>query len=255
MNSERVYDILKDSYDDKIAEKIITTYLEVENNFFLEKWMPTELDAWHFVESVRRLIEFELNEGSYTPFSSKISNFTDKVLSDYEKFKGHESFRILIPRVLKSIYNIRNKRWVGHISDISPNEMDSTIIIFSVKWILSEIIRLKSNLTINETQEIIDLIVERKINLIWKHDDFKRVLHTNINTKDKILILLYDDNNQNTENIRLSLEYKNKTNFYKILTDLHKNRYLEYNVNKGICIISPIWISYTEAVLKKLKYS
>ncbi len=150
MNNSLVYKILEREYGNDITEKIILSYIEVEKNFFLEKWKPSELDAWHFVESVRRLIELELT-CKYTGFDKKISNFNDGVLSFYENQKWHESFRIIIPRILKSIYNIRNKRWVGHITNISPNEMDSTIILYSIKWILSEIIRLKSNLSIINT--------------------------------------------------------------------------------------------------------
>lgn len=142
MDRKKVKDILESNYDTAIAEKIIDSYLEIESNFFVQKWKPSELDAGHFVESIRRLIEFEINSGSYTAFNQKLSNFSNSVLSNYKQQTHiHESFRMLIPRILKSIYNIRNKRGVGHIKDISPNEMDATLILYSVKWVLSEILK------------------------------------------------------------------------------------------------------------------
>lgn len=247
----KVQSILENAYDAEIANKIIDSYREIESNFFLEKWKPSELDAGHFVEAVRRLIEKELL-GSYTPFSSKLSNFSDAVLKQYEQNQGHESFRLLIPRVLKSVYNIRNKRGVGHIKDISPNEMDSTLILYNVKWVLSEIIRLKSNLSIEETQKLIDEIVERKIDIIWKENDFRRILDQKISAKDQVLILLYDNSPQNIESLRSTIEYKNKSNFKTLIKKLHSSREIEFKSN-GECLISPKGIINAEKRIYAIK--
>lgn len=245
--------ILLNSYPQELTEKILEAYLEIESNFFLEKWKPSELDAGHFVESVRRLLEFEFT-GSYTPFNSKLSNFSDSVLKFYEQQSGHESFRMLIPRILKSVYNIRNKRGVGHIKDISPNEMDATLILHSVKWVLSEIVRIKSNLSIPETQRAIDDIVERKVDMLWKETDFQRILNPKIPTKDQVLILLYNDKSQDIEELRIIIEYKNKSNFKILVKKLHADRLLELKTD-GQCLLSPKGRIKAEELIKKYKNS
>lgn len=244
-------EILRIKYGDEIAQAIIDTYKEIESNFKLAKWKASELDAGHFVEAVRRLLEQELF-GTFTPFSQKISSFTDQVLLQYENAQNKdESYRILIPRVLKAIYGIRNKRGVGHISAISPNKMDSTYILYSVKWVLAELLRLNSGQSTIETQKMIDEIVDRQISVIWKTKNFVRLTNTKVSAKDQILILLYDQSPLSDETLINVIEYTNKSEFRKILKRMHSERKIEYQ-NTGLCYISPPGEIIAEALLQKI---
>jgi len=244
-------EILRIKYGDEIAQAIIATYKEIESNFKLAKWKASELDAGHFVEAVRRLLEQELF-GTYTPFSQKISSFTDKVLLQYESAQNKdESYRILIPRVLKAIYGIRNKRGVGHISAVSPNKMDSTYILYSVKWVLAELLRLNSGLSTIETQKMIDEIVDRQISIIWETDNFIRLINKNVSARDQVLILLFNQSPLSDKALQDIIEYTNKTNFRKILKQMHSERIIEYQ-NTGLCFISPLGENKAEILLQKL---
>lgn len=250
MNTRQtVLSILSSKYAVDIADHIVTSYAEIESNFALGKWKASELDAGHFVEAIRRLLELEL-WGTYTPFDQRLSNFSDVVIKQYEQATGNdESYRMLIPRALKSIFNIRNKRGVGHITGISPNEMDATFILFTSKWVLAELIRLNSTLSIAETQSLVDSIVERSSPLIWKTSDFVRVLQPGLSTRDKILLLLYDQSPCAAEELRSITEYKNKSNFAKIIKRLHTDRLIESRPN-GACFISPTGIIEAERLLE-----
>ena len=53
----KVSECLTEKYPIEIVDHILSSYAEVENNFRLEKWKPSELDAGHFVEAVRRLVD------------------------------------------------------------------------------------------------------------------------------------------------------------------------------------------------------
>lgn len=241
--------VLKSRYPSPVGDRLLDTYREIEENYVLKKWKASELDAGHFVETVRRILEHELT-GSHTPLSQKLPNFTDSVLKSYENASGDESFRMLIPRALKSIYNIRSKRGVGHIAGVSPNEMDSTYILYSVKWVLAELVRLASGLSVSETQRMVNSIVERRMELIWRGDGVIRVLDTSIKARDQILVLLYDSSPQQDEELRAIIEYKNKSNFIKILKVLHKKRLIEYQAD-GKCLILPPGIQEAELIAKK----
>ena len=85
----------------------------------------------------------------------------------YEQANGDESFRIHIPRVIKSIYNIRNKRGVGHISGVIPNVIDSTLIVSCSDWVMAELIRINSNLPYNQCEELISSLVQKKTPLVF----------------------------------------------------------------------------------------
>lgn len=232
-------EILRSKYGNDIAEAIIESYLEIENNFFLGRWKSSELDSGHFVEAVRRLLELELF-GAFTPFAKKIKPFGDQVLLSYENASHtEESYRILIPRVLKAIYNLRNKRGVAHKGAISPNKMDSTYILYSVKCVLAELVRLNSTMSVDASQELIDKITNRNLEILWKTDNFTRILNTTYTTKEKVLILLLDDSPKSENELRNNIEYKNISRFKILLRELHNTRMIEYS-NPSKIEISPL---------------
>lgn len=245
-----IQDILINASDDELANGIINSYKEVVENFVLEKWKYSELDAGHFVEAVRRFLELKLF-GKYTPFNERLSNFSNAILTAYENTKGDDSYRILIPRTLYSIYTIRNKRGAGHITGVSPNEMDATCILYSVKWVLSELVRLNSTLSPDETYDLISSIVERQIDLIWKQDEVVRILDIRIPKKLQVLVLLYDENTRSEEELRNIIEYSNPTNFCKLLKKFHKERFLEYDAKRKICTITDKGLREAEKVIIK----
>ena len=118
--------ILKGRYPHDLIDALLSAYQEIEQNYALAKWKASELDAGHFVEAARRLLEHELL-GKATPLSAGLSKFNDAALKTYENAKGDDSFRMLIPRVMWGVYGIRNKRGVGHVGAVSPNQMDSNL--------------------------------------------------------------------------------------------------------------------------------
>lgn len=244
MNAEA---ILLSRYPNGLVDALLGSYREIEGNFVVKKWKASELDAGHFVESARRILEFELT-GSYTPLTQQLSKFTDAVLKQYEQAAGDESYRMLIPRALKAVYNIRNKRGVGHVAGVSPNEMDATYILYTVKWVLAEIVRLVSGASTQDTQKAVDAIVERRLSTIWKEGDITRILDTRMKARDQVLVLLYDSSPQTEAELREAIEYKNKTSFRAIIKGLHKKKLIFAQADEK-CIISPTGLVEAEAVL------
>lgn len=226
---------LKGSFPSDVVDALLSAYSEIEGNFALKKWKASELDAGHFVEAARRMVEHRLF-GKAPSLSAQLNSFSDGELKRYEQASGDESYRMLIPRALKSIYNIRNKRGVGHLGAVSPNEMDSTYILYTCKWVLAELVRLESGMTASETQAVVDSIVERRMEILWKHEGITRVLEDGLTAKEQVMVLLYDCSPQSEEELRMTIEYKNASNFKKILRDLHANRLLEYSSTKPIQI-------------------
>jgi hypothetical protein len=247
-----VYDILKSASDEILAKSIIDSYKEITENFVLEKWKYAELDAGHFVEAIRRFLELKLF-GKYTPVNKKLSNFSNTILDAYENANGDESYRIIIPRALHSIYTVRNKRGAGHLTGVSPNEMDAAFILYSTKWVLAELVRINSTLNPDETLAMISSIVERQIDLIWKHDGIVRILNINMPKNLQVLVLLYDENTQSEEQLIKAVEYSNSTDFRKVLKKFHTKRLLEYEPDQKICTITPKGLIEAENIIKRYR--
>lgn len=245
----QIKDIIEKASDEKLAEHILNSFKEVEKNFHLKSWKTSSLDAGHFVEAVRRFIEFKLF-GQYTPINKPLPNFNEKCLNSYLNKQGEDSYRIHIPRLLFTIYGIRNKRGIGHISNIKPNKIDSTLILSSCKWVLAEIIRINSQLPIDETEKLIDEIVERNIEGIWEVGETVRILKDGLSLKEKILYLLYNKQSLNDSEIKKITEYSNMTYLKKTLKEFHKKRLIEYK-DDGECILSPKGAVEAEKIILK----
>lgn len=243
-------EILESGFDANIANKIMKAYSEIERNYVLQKWKPSELDAGHFVEAVRRALDLEFT-GIYCDFNETLPPFDDNALRNYEQQSGDQSYRLLIPRALKVVYNVRNRRGVAHISDVNPNEMDATLILYTVKWVLAELIRLKSGLSIDKTQELLDRVVERQYSLIWKVGNITWVLDPAMETRDQILVLLFDNSPICDSKLYELTEHSNPAGFNDILIKLHNDRLVHYNSSSDCnCRISPRGVQVAEEIIK-----
>jgi hypothetical protein len=247
-----ISNILSAQYPNELCEELIKAYTELKKNFSLGLFKPSELEGGFFVEVTRRIIEIELFN-KYVPIGKNLNNFNDGEMRRYEQAKGEESFRIHIPRVLKSIYNLRNKRGVGHLSKVSPNLMDSTLIVASCNWVLAEIIRLNSDLPADICQTIIDELVEKDLPLIFENGEVQRVLNPKISMKDQVLILLYHNHNKLTVKELLSFtEYKNTSRFkVEVLKVLHKSRLIEHHEHS--CELTPLGIKVVEEIISNFE--
>jgi hypothetical protein len=248
----KVRSIIEATSDKTLSAQIVDSYKEVERYYFIKSWKTSELDAGHFVESVRRLIELKLF-GKYTPISKVLPPFNDKTMLSYINAQGDDSYRIHIPRALLTVYGIRNKRGVGHLSIVNPNRLDATFIVSSVKWILAEIVRINSSYKPEETSRIVEHIVDRSVEGIWENNEITRILVEGLSLKEQIMFLLYATEEISDQKILDIIEYKNHAYFKKTLKQLHTLRYIEYKSN-GECLISPKGTVYAEAiVLTKVK--
>jgi hypothetical protein len=237
---------LKKRYPPDIVDKLLAAYREIEENYVLRKWKASELDAGHFVEAVRRVLEQELL-GAHTPIATQLSQFTDQVLKQYENAAGDESFRMLIPRALKSIFNVRNKRGIGHLGGFEANEMDATYILYTVKWVLAELVRIASGSSVGDAQRLVEQIVERKMELIWTSGDVMRVLDPKMATREQVLVLLSFKSPRTDTELQKAIGYSNSTNFRKILKRLDKDALIHYDT-AGTCTLLPTGHAEAEAI-------
>lgn len=248
MSTQPIKAILLTKFTNELVDALLDAYIEVVTNYRIEKWKPSELDAGHFVEISRRIIETELF-GSSRSLSDSLGSFNQQVLNRYESASGDESYRILMPRVLFSIYCVRNKRGVGHISSISPNKLDATYILNSVKWILAELVRLSGASNPDEAYEVANFILERDVDLIWDDGESFMILDKKLKADQKILLSLYKKDRVDLGELQTLVEYKNKTNFRKVCEKLRSERLIDITADQ-ICKLSPLGVKSAESIIQ-----
>ena len=232
-----------------IVEALVDSFVEIRENYYLHRHEPAELNGGKFVEAFVRLLQYYF-DGSYTPIGTTIPSMIDE-LRRFERTSRtfHDSYRLHIPRILLGVYNIRNRRGVGHLGgDVNPNYADSTLIITSVNWVMSELYRIHYAIGLEEAQEIVDDLVERKLTLVYELGYVKRVLNHKLKASDQTLVLLYTAYPKRISEMDLLryIEYSNAGNYRKrILRLLHQKRLIDYDDDRN-CLILPPGLRYVE---------
>lgn len=241
-----------------LRDPLLKSYEEITTNYVEHRWEPAELNGGKFCEVVHSIISGVL-KGSFPAKPSKPKDMVAacrslETLPANPSLPGDRSLRILIPRMVQPLYEIRNNRGVGHIGgDVDPNFLDATAVYGMSSWILAELIRIFHSISTKEAQETVDILVERKHPLIWEFEDTRRVLNPKMSKSDQAILLLHAKPAWVSERDLVTwVEHSNPNVFReKILRPLHKARLVEYDEKQHRIRISPTGVNYVEQQLIK----
>lgn len=261
MNTPRHNKLLAESLKkipDQFREKILDSYIELKQRYrgaqHNAAWDASGISAGKFCESVLRFLQHALT-GKHTPFGTHIKNFPDECrhLVTLPETAGVESLRVIMPRSLVFLYTLRGKRGIGHVGgDIEANAIDAATIVRVCDWVLCELIRVYHALSLEEAQALVDALSQREMPEVWEVGGKKRVLKPGLDYKQKTLLLLYTDPNNGVlaEDLFEWVEHSNFTVFkQRILRELHKSKFAEYDGENDIVYISPLGTKEVEEKL------
>jgi hypothetical protein len=242
-----------------IRDRISTSFIEVRQRYLEAEFSDKSYDsiglsAGKFCEAVLRCLQQRLT-GSHIPFGTHLKDFASECrkLEQLQSTTGPESLRVIIPRALLFAYTIRNKRGIGHVGgDVDANRTDMGAIQASVVWIVCELIRVFHGISLEEAQALIDNLNTRRMPLVWEVMGRKRVLRTDLNYRDKALLLLYTAQNDGVliEELFDWIEYSNLSMFKRsVVGPLHKERLVEFDQETESVFISPLGLRYVESNL------
>jgi hypothetical protein len=231
-----------------LRTELLNAFNEIVRNFRESQWEPSELNGGKFSEVVYSILK-GYTEGKFPKRAAKPRNMVD-ACKDLEKATGFpRSARILIPRMLLGLYEVRNNRNVGHVGgDVDPNHMDAVCVLSMAKWILAELIRVFHATDTDEATAAVEALTEREIPVIWQVGEKRRVLRTDLSVHDKMMLLVYSSPGPVTDDELLAwLEYGNVSRFKRsVLQGAHDERLLEYDASTGSVEISPRGAKYVE---------
>lgn len=243
-----------------LRDPLLHAYSEISANYFEHKWESSELNGGKFCECVYSVVNGALS-GSYPAQPSKPRDMVQacRTLEQVPPAAGRigdRSLRILIPRMLQALYEIRNNRGVGHVGgDVDPNFLDATTVYSMTSWVLAELVRIFHGVTTREAQEAVDSLAERKLSLIWEVEGVKRVLDSSMKKSDQALTLLYQKPGWVLDEDLLSwVEYSSLNMFRtRILRPLHTLRLVEYDEINERARISPLGAKEVEQRILRLR--
>jgi len=126
--------------------------------------------------------------------------------------------------------------------------MDATYILYAVKWVLAELVRLASDISPQDAERIVRETVERQVEAVWDDGETFMILSKNMKASDKALVALYRRDNIRDAEIQALIGYSNSGRFKVMLKDLKRNCLIDY-LESGSCKISPLGVVYVEGLL------
>lgn len=237
-----------------LRKPLLTEYQTIVQNFLEHRWLPSELSGGRFSEIVYTILDGHAKK-SYATSPAKPADFVGAC----RKLEGNafphvpRSFKILIPRILPALYEIRNNRSVGHVGgDVDPNHMDAVAVLSMCNWIMGELVRVYHGLSTKDAQQVVDALAEVRIPAVWSDGTVKRVLQPSLKLPDQILLLVATSLPTVTAAELIEwTEAPDKTYFKKLLRGLHKKRQVEFNESKDTVQILPPGAQYIKELVRK----
>lgn len=230
-----------------LRDELLECYTDIMSSYVERRWRSSELDGGRICEIVFSIVEGTL-KGAYPAKAYKPNNMFQSCISLEKKYPpdsgrvGDRSLRIMIPRLLPVLYEVRNNRNVGHVGgDVAPDHMDAEAVQSMASWLMAELVRIFHGVSTQEAEETVDALVERKTPLIWQVGDSKRVLDHEMPARDQTLVLLHHSTGWVSDDQLVKwVEYSNPGAFRsKVLQQLHDRRLIEYERDKRRARISP----------------
>ncbi|MGW6200755.1 hypothetical protein ACWF0M_31730 [Kribbella sp. NPDC055110] len=225
----------------------------ITRNYREGRWGPAELYGGRLAEVVYTILDGYMSGGAYATTATKPRNFEGSCKALENRTAYPESARLTIPRVLVGLYDVRNRRNVGHVGgDVSANHMDAELVLATAKWIVAELIRMFHSTDVKTAAEVVDALVDRTLPVIWEVDGVKRVLDTSLPLSEQTLLLLYSETGALSErSLAKYLEQDKLPNYRRVLDRLHKARRVEWNRSTGMVTLGPPGRKHVEERLLK----
>src|SRR5437879_1481412 len=127
------------SFDAKLADELLEAHSKAKENFYLGGMRLSAVEGCRFCEAAFRILQ-QITAGSFDPIGKQIdSEGIINRLSKIPTGAAPDSIRLHIPRALRVVYDIRNKRDAAHLADdIDPNLQDATLVASMLDWVLAE---------------------------------------------------------------------------------------------------------------------
>jgi hypothetical protein len=210
-----------------LVDELLAAHQEAKRNFYLGGLRLSAVEGGRFCEAAFRLLQ-QRTKGAFDPLGKHLDTETlIKRLANIPASQQPESVRLNIPRALRVVYDIRNKRDNAHLADgIDPNLQDASLVVAVLDWVLAEFIRLYHSVPADTAQEIVASIVTRAAPAIEDFHGFPKVLRTDVGASEFVLLLLYQRGTQGATfgEIESWVRPKMRTNLRRTLNALEHDK-------------------------------
>jgi hypothetical protein len=184
MKRRRLEGALATTIPADLAVELVSDFLQIRQDYAtktLGRAAPGK-----FVETLVQCLQ-HMARGAHEQ-NPKVDNFLDKQVESETALP--DGLRVCAARVARSIYTLRNKRNIAHKNGVDPNTFDLAFIHQAAAWIMAELIRNATGITMQEAGTLIEL-VQAPVGTLVEEIDGTRLVHANVSIRGELLILLH----------------------------------------------------------------
>lgn len=238
MDEHRLAQALTDMTDNSLAVDLASEFVKIRRDFAtktLERASPGK-----FVETFVQCLQ-HIATGKYEADPNVNNYLTTKVEHESALPDG---LRICGSRIARSMYTLRNKRNIAHKGEVDPNAYDLAFVHQGAAWIMAEMIRNASSITMEEAGALVEL-VQAPVGTLVEEIDGTRLVHADAPARVKILILLHSSypNYVAVEDIQTAMNQREATSIRSRLSELRKKGLIFGSRETGYRLTNPGYAS------------
>ena len=185
--------------------------------------------AGKFVESFVQCLQ-EISTGRHSE-APKVDDYLKNRVES--KTTLPDGLRLCGSRIARSIYTLRNKRSIAHKGEIDPNTIDLEFTYHGAAWIMAELVRCATGVSMEEAGAVIRLL-RAPIGALVEELDGVRIVHAKVSTRVEILLLLHNEHPEPVTTAQLAKwSDKDAASTRARLSELRKARLIASNGDRG----------------------
>ncbi len=246
MTPEQLIAELSNSIDPVLAEELITEAIGVEEAFNLRKWKNTELDGGRFAEVASRIV-YSIDSGNVA-----LTKSVDDCLRYIDNQQVAHNFpesqtAVHLAKVLRAIYKLRSQRGAVHVSPTyTANEIDSRLVLESVRWVLAELLRLFVTSDREQLAQTIRSLARFPHPLIRIYGEQALLQSTSFTTEEEVLAhLLFKDGGM-TQRELIQVIPKDASSVRRAISNLASAKVRQIALREGEYFITDLGVGRVE---------
>lgn len=234
MNEERLSVALTGILDSKLAAELASDFVKVREDYAtatLERASPGK-----FVETFVQCLQ-HMATGSHEEHPS-IEVYLTKHAEN--QIKLSEGLRVISARIARTMYTLRSKRNIVHKNPVDPNTFDLALLYQGAAWIMAELLRNATGVSMQEAGALIEL-VQTPVGTLVEEIDGTHILHADVSLRAEILILLHSRHPLHVlvSDLKRSMNNRNGASIQSRIGELRLAKLIHGNANDGYRLTRP----------------
>ncbi len=189
-----------------------------------------------FVETFVQSLQ-QISRGSYDTSPNVDSYLNTRVENDMALPDG---LRFSAGRIARSMYTMRNKRNIAHTGEVDPNGYDLAYLHHAASWIMAELVRGATGITMTEAGALIELL-QTPVGTLVEEIDGVRLVHASVSTRVELLIFLHSHypERASMDEIKQTLSRRSASSISGRISDLKGEKLIFGNNASGYRLTAP----------------